>query len=98
MQRIFWQIYHVYERTWKRIYRLITSMGVNNIIDVNPTHSNAQNHRPFANNKQTHPSMPIIKSMFPTHVGGVKYIITKEWPTNVVVNNTTVVVCSHAGT
>ena len=53
-------------------------MGVNNIIDVNPTHSNAQNHRPFANNNQTHPSIPIIKSMFPTHVGGVKYIITKE--------------------
>ena len=54
------------------------SIGVNNIIDVKPIHSNAQNHMPFTNNKQLHPIIPNSKSIFPNNVGGIQYIIINE--------------------
>ena len=57
-------------RQYYRYYELRTSIGVNNIIDVNPIHSNTQNHIPLANNKQLQPIIPIKRSILPNLVGG----------------------------
>ena len=60
------------------IYVFNNSIGVNNIIDVKPIHSKNQNHKPFTNNKQVHPTIPNTKSTFPNKVGCIQYIVIHE--------------------
>ena len=74
------------------------SIGVNNIIDVKPIHSNAQNHMPFTNNNIRHANNPIIRSILPKIEYFVRYNIAKEWITKFVQNKKTVVKCNQSGT